>query len=175
MNGSTIIRGVGKWTALAGLVAAFCLAGCGPKPAAPATPAKPAAAKPAAAASVATPTNAPDQYTSVFEDLPPDQGGKDPFFPNSQRRMAPKTVPAEAGPEVRPDPVLVLKAVIRTSRHSQAVINNEIMEPGETAQVRVPNGKVKVKCLEIGKNYVIVQVEGEAESKRLMMEQQKKY
>ena len=68
---------------------------------------------------------------------------------------------------------LALKAVIGTSKHSQAVINNEIFEAGEEQPVRVPNGHVRVRCIEIGGNYVLVQVEGEAGPKRLLMEQKK--
>jgi hypothetical protein len=71
------------------------------------------------------------------------------------------------------DPVLVLKAILRTSKHSQAVINNEVLEKGEEEPVRVPNGHVRVRCLDIGSDYVLIQVEGEAEPKRLMMEQKK--
>jgi len=159
-----------KVTACYGLVLAFCLMGCGPKPAPPAAaPAKPKTDT-AKAAGAATPTNSLDAYISVFEDLPPPKG-KDPFFPNSHRRD--QKVEAVAVANVPVAPTLVLKAVIRGSHHSQAVINNEILEVGEEQPVRVPNGKVKVKCLEIGKNYAVIQVEGESEPKRLTMEKKK--
>jgi hypothetical protein len=171
MNGSIIIRSGGKLAALTGLVVAVCLSGCGPKPAPPAAPAKPPAAAAKPAATSGTATNGVDQYTSVFEDLPPPQG-KDPFFPTSHRRVI-KTEVVTPTDVVRADPVLILTAIIRTARRSQAVLNNAIFEVGEEQPVHVPNGKVKVKCLEIGKNYVLVQVEGEAEPKRLMMEHKK--
>jgi hypothetical protein len=152
------------------IVAAGLAGGCGPKPA-PAAAAKPAAAK---AGKAGAATNAPDgvsdQYTSVFEDLTPPRG-RDPFYPNSHRRDVHVDVPEPVNARV--DPVLVLKAVIRTSKRSQAVINSVIFEAGETQSVRVPSGKVRVKCLRIGKNFAEVQVEGETEPKTLMMEQKK--
>ena len=115
------------------------------------------------------PTNMAVEYVSVFQDLPP-QVGRDPFFPISHRR---DPVPAITAAPVHVEPVLVLKAIMRTSTHSEAVINNEVMERGEEEAIRVPNGHIRVKCLEIGEDYVLVQVDGEAEPKKLSMEQKK--
>ncbi len=157
------------------VVAVILAEGCGGNPAtppaaAPATdPAKAGAAP--AAANAGGPTNRFAAYVSVYEDLLPPQG-KDPFFPMSHRRDKVADAPTEAPPPPV-DAILSLKAIIRTSRHSQAVVNNEIMEEGEAASVRVPNGKVKVHCIHIGKNYVDVQVDGEAGPKRLFMQQKK--
>jgi hypothetical protein len=54
------------------------------------------------------------------------------------------------------------------------VVNNSFMEVGEPPQsIRTPNGRVMVRCLDIGNDYVIVQVEGEAEPKRLVMEKKR--
>ena len=105
-------------------------------------------------------------YASVFEDLPP-KVGKDPFFPNSHRRE-PASV-AVVQQNVHVDPVLVLKGIVG----HLAVVNNEILEVGEEAPVRVANGHIRVKCLEIGEDYVVVKVEGEAEPKRLTMDTKK--
>jgi hypothetical protein len=68
------------------------------------------------------------------------------------------------------EPVLSLKAVIG---RGQAVINNVIFEPGEVQPVRVPNGHVRVRCITISSNSVLVQVEGDTGPKRLFMEQKK--
>jgi hypothetical protein len=153
-----------------GLVLALVLAaGCSPHGAAPSAPAK--AKTEAKANSLAgAQTNLSGEYASVFEDLPA-QKGQDPFFPYSHRRD-PKI---EALPElnVRVDPVLVLKAIIRTHGHSQAVINNDVFEMGEEQSVRVPNGHVGVRCIKISQDYVVIQVDGEAEPKRLLMDQKK--
>jgi hypothetical protein len=155
-------------------VAISCLVGCG-KPAKPTMAAK--AAAPAANTNAPVSTN--DQalaYVSVFEDLPPPKG-RDPFFPKSHRRelaappgsstnsiVAPKPVPVV--------PVLVLKGVVGSATRRLALINNQTMAPGETSSVRVPDGRVRVKCLEIGTDYVVVKVEGEDEPKRLEMGKQ---
>ena len=109
-------------------------------------------------------------YASVFEDLPPKMG-RDPFFPNSHRRE-PVSV-AVVAQNVRVDPVLVLKGIVGSSTHRLAVVNNEILEVGEESPVRVPNGHIRVKCLEIGEDYVVVKVDGEAEPKRLTMDTKK--
>jgi hypothetical protein len=110
-------------------------------------------------------------YASTFEDLPPNVG-KDPFFPSSHRRDPASVQIGSALLKV--DPVLVLKGIVGSQSHRLAVINNEILEVGEESPVRVPNGHVRVKCLEIGEDYVVVKVEGEAETKRLAMDGNKK-
>jgi hypothetical protein len=172
MNLSTICRRGARVPALCGLgVALLIAAGCGPKTPPPA-PSKPKAEAPKAIAGAVAETNLSGEYTSVFEDLPP-QKGRDPFFPWSHRRdPAPEPAPG-ANPNAPVDAVLVLKAVIGTGRHSQAVINNEIFETGEEGPVRVPNGHVRIRCLQISSNSVLIRVEGEADNKRLIMEQKK--
>jgi hypothetical protein len=174
MNFLNLHRRSARKIILAGLISAvIAVSGCGGKPAAP--PA--AAAKPkvdaskgkTAAASSGADTN---QYLSVFDDLIPPKV-RDPFFPDSNRR-APKMPEHTSGAPVHVEPELVLKAVIRTSRLSQAVVNNAILEVGEPAEsVHVPGGRVMVRCLEIGDNYAVVQVQGEASPKRLTMERKK--
>jgi hypothetical protein len=170
MNFFTTCRRGAQVPALGGLFLALVIAaGCGPK--APPPPSKPSTEAPKTNAVAAAQTNLSDQYTSVFEDLPP-QKGRDPFFPASHRRdPAPEAV-AEANPNAPVEPVLSLRAVI-PGKHSQAVINHEIFEVGEVQSVRVPNGHVRVRCIDIGSNYVLIQVTGEAEPKKLMMEQKK--
>lgn len=159
----------GQLGALYGVLLILMLAsGCGPS-APPSGPPKPKVepAKPVTTVS----TNTSVEYLSVFEDLPP-QIGKDPFFPMSTRRNPAPAAPTPTA-QVRVDPVLVLKAIMRTSLHSAAVINNEVMEKGDEEAIRVPNGHIRVRLLEIGEDYVVVQVDGEASTKKLSMEQKK--
>ena len=168
MNLSTPCRRGARVPALCGLFFALLIApGCGPK-APPPAPSKPKTEVSKTNAAAAAPTDLSNPYTSVFEDLPP-QKGRDPFFPTSPRREPVPEAAPEANATAPVEPVLVLKGVIRTSKHSQAVINNEILEEGEEQPVRVPNGHVRVRCIEIGNDYALIQVEGEAEPKRLMI------
>ncbi len=156
--------------ASAAILAAFILgAGCSKPQRAP-EPVKPAAAPKAAPVAAGNPTNTVD-YVSVFEDLPP-QTGKDPFFPSSHRRdpVAPVT-PSAAPAHVAP--TLVLKGVVGSAGRRLAIINNETMELGEESTVRTAAGRVRVKCLQIDPDSALVQIEGEAQPKKLVMEQKK--
>jgi hypothetical protein len=143
------------------LVAGF--AGCS-------KPAPPPAAKPAALTIKTNPPVEPttNAYVSVFEDLKP-PAGRDPFYPDSHRR---DPVPAPIIVAHRAESVageLLLKGIVGSATHRLAVINNEIFEIGDESSVRVPNGQVRVRCLEIGDDYVVIRVQGEAQSKRLEM------
>ena len=147
---------------LAGLV--LCLAPACKPAAAPAGPAKPVAAK---AVAVTPATNAAAlEYVSVFEELMPPKG-RDPFFPNSHRRDPVPVVTTHPDRPAPPSAELVLKGIVGASNHRSAIINESILEAGEEDMVRVPNGHVKVKCLEIGEDYAVVRAEGEAQSRRL--------
>jgi hypothetical protein len=151
------------------IVACAMLSGCQkassntapPKPVVPAVAAKPAV--------VATPTNDMKEYVSTFEDLPPSVG-KDPFFPRSHRRDP--SLPVEEV-KAQVDSTLILKGIVGSLHRRIAVINDETMLAGEESLVRTPGGHVKIKCLEIGDDYVTVQVEGEPETRKLVMEQKK--
>jgi hypothetical protein len=150
-------------------LAVFCLVACN-KPAQPVVAAHPAAAPVNASVGAQAAREPSTQYVSVFEDLPPPQG-KDPFFPKSHRRdPAPTPIRQQVATGVAPAPViadLVLKGVVGSATRRLALINNETMEVGETSSVRVPDGHVRVRCLEIGSDYVLIKVEGEDQPKRL--------
>jgi len=71
------------------------------------------------------------------------------------------------------DQTLILKGIVGSLNRRIAVINDETMETGEEASVRTPGGHAKVKCLEVGPDYVVIQVEGEPQTRKLVMEQKK--
>ncbi len=137
------------------------------KPAAqPAAAGKPAGPKITAA--VAAPSTSAVASTSVFEQLMPPQG-RDPFFPNSHRRD-PEPTKTASPDKAAPAPVFVLKGVIGSPTHRLALINdNTIMGVGDVDSVRVGAGRVKLKCLEIGEDYAVIQVEGDNQTKRLQL------
>lgn len=154
---------------LGGLLAALFMAGCGPKPAPSALAATNSITRTNVVA--VTSTNLPDESTnSVFEDLLPPKG-RDPFYPNSRRRVPSAVVTTEA---VRADPVLVLKSIIRSHKHGEAVINDQILEEGEKPEsVSVPNGHVMVRCIKVFNDYVEIQVDG-GETQKLSLDEKKK-
>ena len=94
------------------------------------------------------------------------KSGKDPFFPRSTRR-GPKTpeLTAVATPLVN----LVLKGITGPPKRRFALINNQTLSAGETASVRVANGQIKVHCLEIRDDSVLISVEGNPEQKELRL------
>lgn len=57
---------------------------------------------------------------------------------------------------------LTLKGISGSARRRYALVNNQTLQPHETATVRVGRRTVVVRCLEIGANSVRLQVDGEA-------------
>jgi len=102
---------------------------------------------------------------SVFQDDA--KNGKDPFFPRSTRR-GPKAATAVAE-VVAPKVHLVLKGITGAANRRFALINNQTLVVGETASVRVANGQVRVHCLEIRSDSVLVSVEGSPEQTELRL------
>lgn len=64
---------------------------------------------------------------------------------------------------------LVLKGISGSGQRRFALINNTTFEPMEKEKVRVGQKTVTVNCLEIGKDYVTIQVDGSPEKKRLLL------
>jgi hypothetical protein len=151
------------------LGAVLCLAGCKDK--LPPAPPKPVAKMTNSAPAVAT-TNLGLQYVSVFEDLPPAKG-RDPFFPDSHRRDPAPPPQAIKARKLQPQGELHLKGIVRSSTHRSAIINSAILTEGEEEAVRVPDGTLRVRCLQIGEDYVVIQVQGESGRKRLALEEKR--
>jgi hypothetical protein len=143
------------------------LAGCKPAAQPPAPKPPVASVKPNAAPVVAA--SGGDAHISVFEDLMP-PAGRDPFFPDSHRRdpAPPPVVMMAHQASVASD--LLLKGIVGSAKHRLAVINNEILEVGEESTVRIPNGQMHLKCIEIGEDYAVIKVDGEERTRRLVMD-----
>jgi hypothetical protein len=107
------------------------------------------------------------EYVSVFENLMPPKG-RDPFFPNSHRRDPVPVMPVvtEKPP---PSSELVLKGIVGAANHRLAVINNVILEVGESGTVRVPSGQRAREVHGDWRGFCCDQVEGEIQPKRLQL------
>ncbi|HEY3914833.1 MAG TPA: hypothetical protein VGN61_10140 [Verrucomicrobiae bacterium] len=152
--------------AIIGMGLALCvLAGCSK-----AVPPAPAAKKaPPVAQAKAAPAPATNQYVSTFEDLQAPQA-RDPFFPDSHRREPAPAPMASESHKTAVASVLLLKGIVGSATYKHAVINNEILEVGESGVVHVPDGQVRLRCLAIGNDYVVIKVDGESQSRRLFMD-----
>lgn len=105
----------------------------------------------------ATATNAPVPQ-SVFEVPKTPVEGRDPFFPNSSRAYGTlATAATNATPAVVQ---LSLKALAGTAERRFATVNNRVFEVGEEGEVTTPTGRVRVRCLEIRSDSVLIEVGG---------------
>lgn len=157
-----------RWTRVALLALGVTLIPFAPVPAAAAT------APSAKAAATETPEPAEEPAPlprSEFIDDPTTT--KDPFFPNSMRR-----VPVRATPKARasavPEPKslsagLSLKGITGSRSNPLALINNKTCAVGDVVQVKVPDGEVTLKCVEIRPDSVVITVEGEPGQKVLSL------
>lgn len=108
---------------------------------------------------------------SVFDDLP---NGRDPFFPNSKRRM-PKTPVVVTNQQpvvverVSKSQFLTLSGISGVGDRRLALINNRPFKAGETGEIRIPTGSVRVECVEIREKSVLIQIEGENDRKELRL------
>lgn len=117
------------------------------------------------------PTNAlPAQLEipkSVFLIPTTPQEGKDPFFPLSRRLFASVVVRTNLQPAVVATVELKLNGVSGTADHRLAIINNRTFEANEESLVSTASGPVRIRCLEIKSDSVLVQVGGEQRILRL--------
>ena len=112
------------------------------------------------------PTNAlPAQLEipkSVFIIPATPQEGKDPFFPLSMRLFTTTVVRTNLQPTVAvPVVELKLNGISGTADHRLAIINNRTFEANEEGVVSTTSGPVRIRCLEIKDDSVLVQVGGE--------------
>lgn len=105
-----------------------------------------------------TPAPVVDQSLSVFVDDP--NFGRDPFFPRSQRRKRTAAVEDTNVVVVVVAEDLILKGLSGTAEKRLAIINNYTFEAGEEYVLRMANGPVKVRCIEIRDRSVVISVNG---------------
>jgi hypothetical protein len=117
-----------------------------------------------------TPVAAPPK--SVFLDAP--DKGKDPFFPLSVRRTEslPRTV---ANTNTFPETstlfdLLQLKGISGPRNERLAIINGTTIAAGELAEIRCSGRQnVKVRCVEIREDSVVVELVGRGQTRELKL------
>ncbi len=133
------------------LCAVAALAGPSNAPSATATNTKAAAAE-------------PEIPKSVFILPAGPKDGRDPFFPN--RVLGYKVAQTNQAPIQAV--TLLLNGVGGTRDHRLCIINGQTFGPGDEEDVKTPDGrKVKIRCLEVKEESVIIQVDGERRELRL--------
>lgn len=130
---------------------------------------RPTAPAPAPAA-VTNALPVPQIPKSVFVMPATPQDGKDPFFPRSMRPYGPGHETVKASPQ-QPAVVVVdlrLNGISGTAERRLAIINNHTFEANEEGVVSNASGApVRIRCLEIKADSVLVQIGGEQRILRL--------
>lgn len=91
--------------------------------------------------------------------------GKDPFFPVSTRRAPPEAIKTNTQPVISFD--LQLKGISGPADHRLAIVNNRTLQAGEESEVTTATGRVRVRCLDIKTESVVVQIGSERRELRL--------
>lgn len=89
------------------------------------------------------------------------QQGRDPFFPQSTRLFEAALIVAPTNQPNVPSTELQLKGLSGLRGHRLAMINNHTFEVGEEGDVVTSSGRVRVRCLAIRDDSVLIQVNGE--------------
>jgi hypothetical protein len=92
------------------------------------------------------------------------QAGAQPLQP--AEATAPANSPAQS-PTPAPRRDLVLNGISGGQNNRLAIINGQTLGVGESARIRLAESEVKVRCEEIGKDSVVVTVDGKPERKEL--------
>jgi hypothetical protein len=98
--------------------------------------------------------------------------GKDPFYPNSKRRL--EVIEQSIATNSVPQPnsffqYLSLKGISGAKGQRLALINSSTLGVGEMAEIRCGVQLVKVRCVEIRDRSVIIELNGLGEQKELKL------
>lgn len=131
------------------------------------SPAKPSArpAQPTDTAAAEVPETPPQSVFTV------DQNARDPFFPKAR----PVQLEASTGPELALDIPTLLQAnlhgIISAGGKSIAYVSNIMLEEGRTAVIPIraagQERQINVRCREVTKDTVVLEVQGYSEPVRL--------
>jgi hypothetical protein len=104
---------------------------------------------------------------SVFLIPTTPQQGKDPFFPRSMRLFTSVVFSTNLQPTPAVTVELKLNGISGTLARRLAIINNRTFEANEEGVVSTASGPVRIRCLEIRADSVLVQIGGEQRILRL--------
>lgn len=126
-------------------------------------------ARTAAPAAVAPATTTPPvpPMLSTFAIPRKATDGRDPFFPNSSRVYGADAAVTNRAPSVVAD--LVLKGISGTTEQPLAIINTTTFTAGESNEVLLKNGRIRIQCVEINMaaGTVLLQVGSERRELRI--------
>jgi len=103
---------------------------------------------------------------SVFEIPRSPKDGRDPFFPASDRLQQVSSTNSTTTPKA-PSIDLIYNGLSGTADHQLAIINGRTLAEGEETELVLPAGRVKIRCVEIKGETVIVEAFGERRELRL--------
>ena len=118
----------------------------------------PATAEPPAAAPAPSVTQVP---RSIFTIPASSKEGRDPFFPASLRPYAAVLVPGGNTGDLS---TLVIMGVLGVPPHQLVIINNVTFGVGDDAEIRTPEGRVRIHCIDITANSAVVEANGQEQT-----------
>jgi hypothetical protein len=113
-----------------------------------------------AAPPVAAPVAPMEQVPrSIFNIPASSKEGRDPFFPASLRPYQSVVVP---GSHPTTDlSSLVIQGVLGAPPHQLVIINNVTFGVGDDAEVRTPQGRIQIHCVQISGNTAVIEANGQ--------------
>jgi hypothetical protein len=114
-------------------------------------------------------TSPPPVPQAVFVQPTKPQEGRDPFFPRSTRPYGSSMVVEtnQAAVVATPPVDLRLKGFSGTADHRLAIINNQTFAVGEIAEVTAGNTRLRILCLKINDDNVVIKVGNETRTLHL--------
>lgn len=91
-----------------------------------------------------------NDYRSAF-----DPKGRDPFYPHSARQSAEN---GENGEAASPTIILALQGISGSTNRRFAIINERTFGKGEEGEVIVPNGRIRIRCLDIRNDTAVISI-----------------
>ena len=113
-----------------------------------------------AAPPVVTPVPVVQQVPRSVFNLPSSpKEGRDPFFPTSLRPYEFATVPSTN--HVTDVSSLVIQGVSGMPPHQLVIINKVTFGVGDDAEVRTPDGRIRIHCVSINGHSAVIEVNGQ--------------